>query len=73
MRKTSRIRKRDWKGGIVIVRSRRLRRSRRDSVRRRRAEGGLEDRKKARCRLISWKGDYITKRLQAGGEEEKNA
>ena len=32
-----------------------------------------KDRKKARSRLISWKGDYITKRLQAGGEEEKNA
>ena len=51
----------------------RWKRSRRYRVRRRRAEDGLEDRKKARGRLISREGDNITEGLQAGGEEEKKA
>ena len=47
--------------------------SRRDRVRRWRAEGSLEDRNKARCRSVGWEGDNITEGLQGRGEEENQA
>ena len=47
--------------------------SRRDRVSRRKTEGGLEDRKQARCRIVCWEGDSIAEGLQGGAEEENKA
>ena len=47
--------------------------SRRDRVRRRGKEGGLEDRSQARCWISSWESDNVAEGLQAGAEEENEA
>ena len=75
------------KGINIVVRSRSLSRSRRWSGKRRtskswsrtnrvsgrKTEGGLEDRKQARRRIVCWEGDSIAERLEGGAEEENKA